>query len=67
MILLSTKNHHVVENHAIEIHVRRGMTVLETFSTTLVAYTNHIANFFQNIDSFLLVAKHVHFDLENSK
>ena len=52
MILLNIKNHHIVGNHVIEIHVRGGMTVLETFSTTLVAYTNHIANIFQNIDSF---------------
>ena len=33
MILLSTKNHHVVENPAIEIHVRRGMTVCHKIGT----------------------------------
>ena len=27
MILLSRKKHHVVENHVVEINVRRGMTV----------------------------------------
>ena len=28
MILLDKKIYHIVENHVIEIHVRRGMTVV---------------------------------------
>ena len=27
-ILLNRKNHHIIENHIVEIHVRRGTTVL---------------------------------------
>ena len=46
MILLRRKKHHVVENHVIEIHVRRGMTVITTHKTNMIMMmffldTNH--------------------------